>query len=53
MMMERADQISAETLKQLVSGLIELAAQSTSTGFVSGSLIEKDVENLLMDGAVD
>jgi hypothetical protein len=53
MMAENADKIELETLQQLVSGLIELAAQSTSTGFISSTMIEKDSESLLMDGAVD
>ena len=33
--------------------MIELAAQTTSTGFVSAAAIEKSPEDLLIDGAVD
>lgn len=53
MMMEYATQIPPETIKQLTSGLIELAAQSTGVGFVSAGAVERNAEDLLVDGAVD
>ena len=40
-------------MKQLTSGLIELASQSTSVSFVSAGGLERNAEDLLMDGAVD
>ena len=53
MMAEYADQIPHEIVKQLTSGLIELAAQSTGVGFVSAGGMERSAEDMLMDGAVD
>ena len=43
----------AEVLPALTSGLIELAAQTTGGGFVSAASVERNVEDLLIDGAVD
>lgn len=50
---EFCDQMPFETVQALTSGLIELASQTTSGGFVTASSMERNVEDLLMDGAVD
>ena len=50
---EFADQMDADQLKELTSGLIELASQTTSNGFISAGAIEKNTEDLLIDGATD
>mmetsp|Transcript_20571 Transcript_20571/g.27786 ORF Transcript_20571/g.27786 Transcript_20571/m.27786 type:complete len:94 (+) Transcript_20571:352-633(+) len=53
MMAEFADQMGAEVVQQLTSGLIELAAQSTGTGFVAAGGIVKSADDMLVDGAID
>ena len=53
LMAEFCDQMPAEAVPQLTSGLIELASQTTGAGFVSASSVERNVEDMLVDGAVD
>ena len=53
LMAEYATQINHDSLQQLACGLIELASQTTSVGFVSASSIDHNAEDLLVDGAVD
>ena len=53
LMAEYAQQMQPEVLQQLTSGLVELAASNTTTGFVSAGAVETSVESMLMDGAVD
>ena len=50
---EFAEQMDASQMQQLISGLIELASQTTATGFVQSSMLDRNAEELLMDGAVD
>lgn len=53
LMAECAEQMNAEQLQQLTSGLIELASQTTSVSFVSAGMLDRNAEELLIDGAVD
>lgn len=50
---EHGSQMQADTQKALACGLIEMASQSSSVGFVRAGMVEKSAEELLMDGAVD
>jgi len=52
LMAEFCNEMPAEVVPQLTSGLIELATV-TSGGFTSAGNVERNVEDLLMDGAVD
>ena len=53
LMAEYATQLQPDQLQQLASGLIELASQTTSVGFVTASSMDRNAEDLLVDGAVD
>lgn len=53
LMAEFATSFQQEQLQQLTSGLIELASQTSQTGFISAASVERNVEDLLVDGAVD
>jgi len=54
LLVEYAQRMPMETCVELVCGLIELACPaSKQTGFQIASSINKGVEDLLMDGAID
>ena len=53
LMSEYATQMTAENLTALTSGILELASQSTGESFVTAGVVERNAEDLLVDGAVD
>ena len=52
LMSESAQDLEIDILKQLASGLIDLASIQKA-GFAMASSIEKSSEELLIDGAID
>ena len=53
LMAEYAGVMPQDTLQQLASALIELNMETPNSGFKMASIVGKDTEEMLMDGAID